>query len=59
MRRGSSPSAEIGCATNCRPSCREAWGRGYRGQEQKWFAMRFLGSDTDIDLARHHPEFDA
>ena len=37
----------------------KAWGRGYRGQEQKWFAMRFLGSDTDIDLARHHPEFDA
>jgi putative (di)nucleoside polyphosphate hydrolase len=35
------------------------WGGRYRGQEQKWFAMRFLGSDEDIDLARHHPEFDA
>jgi len=35
------------------------WGGGYRGQEQKWFAMRFLGSDSDIDLATHHPEFDA
>jgi putative (di)nucleoside polyphosphate hydrolase len=31
----------------------------YRGQKQKWFAMRFLGSDTDIDLNVHHPEFDA
>lgn len=27
-----------------------AWGGRYRGQEQKWFAMRFLGSDADIDL---------
>lgn len=32
----------------------------YRGQKQKWFAMRFLGSDADIDLKRHKPqEFDA
>jgi putative (di)nucleoside polyphosphate hydrolase len=37
----------------------KAWGGGYRGQEQKWFAMRFTGSDADIDLAKHHPEFDA
>jgi putative (di)nucleoside polyphosphate hydrolase len=36
-----------------------AWGGGYRGQEQKWFAMRFRGTDRDIDLAAHHPEFDA
>ncbi len=35
------------------------WGGHYRGQEQKWFAMRFLGHDGDIDLATHHPEFDA
>ncbi|MDP6773754.1 MAG: RNA pyrophosphohydrolase, partial [Rhodospirillales bacterium] len=32
----------------------------YRGQKQKWFAMRFEGSDGDIDLAHaRHPEFDA
>jgi putative (di)nucleoside polyphosphate hydrolase len=37
----------------------EAWGGGFRGQEQKWFAMRFTGADSDIDLATHHPEFDA
>jgi putative (di)nucleoside polyphosphate hydrolase len=36
-----------------------AWGGGYRGQEQKWFAMRFTGDDRDIDLNTHHPEFDA
>lgn len=35
------------------------WGGRYRGQRQKWFAMRFLGSDADIDLATTHPEFDA
>lgn len=35
------------------------WGGRYRGQRQKWFAMRFLGHDADIDLATHHPEFDA
>ena len=23
----------------------------YRGQRQKWFAMRFLGSDSEIDIA--------
>jgi len=35
------------------------WGGRYRGQRQKWFAMRFMGSDRDIDLATDHPEFDA
>lgn len=30
----------------------------YRGQRQKWFALRFDGADTDIALDRHtHPEF--
>lgn len=30
----------------------------YRGQKQRWFAMRFLGEDTDIDLAADaHQEF--
>ena len=30
----------------------------YRGQSQKWFAMRFLGVDGDFDLDSHkHPEF--
>ena len=35
------------------------WGGRYRGQRQKWFAMRFMGNDTDIDLATDHREFDA
>jgi putative (di)nucleoside polyphosphate hydrolase len=37
----------------------QAWGGRYRGQQQKWFAMRFLGEDSDIRLDAHHPEFDA
>ena len=36
------------------------WGGRYRGQRQKWFAMRFAGEDADIDpAATEHPEFDA
>jgi putative (di)nucleoside polyphosphate hydrolase len=31
----------------------------YRGNRQKWFAMRFTGSDADVNLATEHPEFDA
>lgn len=32
----------------------------YRGQTQKWFALRFLGADSEIRLdAYPHPEFDA
>ena len=33
------------------------WSGKYRGQKQKWFALRFLGSDADIDLETHEPEF--
>ncbi len=29
----------------------------YRGQKQKWIAMRFTGSDSDIDVATAEPEF--
>lgn len=29
----------------------------YRGQKQKWFALRFDGSDSDINLKTAHPEF--
>jgi putative (di)nucleoside polyphosphate hydrolase len=38
---------------------RGIWGGRYRGQRQKWFAMRFTGDDSDIDLGTAHPEFDA
>lgn len=35
------------------------WGGRFRGQQQKWFLMRFTGCDADIDLGSRHPEFDA
>jgi len=34
-----------------------AWKGRYRGQKQKWFALKFLGTDADIDIAAEHPEF--
>jgi len=37
----------------------KVWGGKYRGQEQKWFLMRFTGDDSDIDIASGHPEFSA
>ncbi len=40
-----------------------ALGGKYRGQTQKWFAMRFLGSDDDFNIhappGGYVPEFDA
>ena len=29
----------------------------YRGQKQKWFIVRFLGRDEEINLKTTHPEF--
>ena len=41
----------------------QAWKGKYRGQKQKWFALRFTGEDSEIDIAHpaggaHEPEFD-
>ena len=38
---------------------RTAWNGRYKGQTQKWFAARFLGSDSEINLTTAHPEFEA
>ncbi len=35
----------------------EIWGGKYRGQKQKWFLLRFLGTDDQVDIATAHPEF--
>ncbi len=38
----------------------EAWGGKYRGQTQKWYALRFTGDESEIDIAApggHKPEF--
>jgi len=33
------------------------WKGRYRGQEQKWFLLRFHGTDADINIATEIPEF--
>jgi len=40
----------------------QAWHGKYRGQTQKWFAMRFTGADSEIDVehpGEHEAEFAA
>jgi len=41
---------------------RKAWRGRYNGQIQKWYALRFEGDESEIDVsspAGHKPEFDA
>ena len=33
------------------------WKGKYRGQKQKWFVVRFLGNDSEINIDTKHPEF--
>ena len=33
------------------------WRGKYRGQKQKWFVVRFLGNDNEINLETKNPEF--
>ena len=33
------------------------WKGKYRGQKQKWFLMRFVGSDGEINIKTKNPEF--
>ncbi|MEQ6202073.1 RNA pyrophosphohydrolase [Sulfitobacter sp. HNIBRBA2951] len=33
------------------------WNGKYRGQEQKWFLLRFTGSDDDVNIETAQPEF--
>lgn len=39
----------------------QAWKGKYRGQKQKWYALRFTGDDSEIDVENpgggHEPEF--
>lgn len=42
----------------------KAWRGRYHGQRQKWFALRFEGDESEIDIhspggGAHKPEFDA
>jgi len=44
-----------------RELAKKAWGGKYRGQKQKWYAFRFVGNESEIDIAHpaggHKPEF--
>ena len=33
------------------------WKGKYKGQKQKWFLMKFLGPDSEININQKHPEF--
>ena len=33
------------------------WKGKYKGQKQKWFVMKFIGQDNEINLKTKHPEF--
>ena len=33
------------------------WKGKYKGQTQKWFVMRFVGEDNEININTKHPEF--
>ncbi len=33
------------------------WKGKFRGQKQKWFVVRFVGNESEINLKTKHPEF--
>ena len=33
------------------------WKGKYRGQKQKWFIVRFIGNENEINIKTKHPEF--
>jgi putative (di)nucleoside polyphosphate hydrolase len=35
----------------------KVWKGKWRGQRQRWFLYRFLGEDSDVDIATEHQEF--
>ena len=35
----------------------KVWKGRYRGQQQKWLLLRFLGRDDQVRIATEHPEF--
>ncbi|MBL8628996.1 MAG: RNA pyrophosphohydrolase [Rhodospirillaceae bacterium] len=36
---------------------KKIWKGKYRGQEQKWYLLKFTGTDSDINITTEHPEF--
>src|ERR671916_285284 len=55
-RRAASTKARIPTKLRCdipREIVGQGWKGKYRGQMQKWYALRFTGEDSEIDIA--HP----
>ncbi|MGA0235075.1 MAG: RNA pyrophosphohydrolase [Alphaproteobacteria bacterium] len=38
---------------------KQLWRGSYIGQQQKWYGLQFLGSDSDVNIETKHPEFSA
>lgn len=36
---------------------KKLWKGKYKGQEQRWFLLRFMGEDKEIDIQTQKPEF--
>lgn len=60
------PLAELGdwLSYDLPPESMSRWQGKFAGQKQKWFALRFMGEESEIDIAHpagghHEPEFDA
>ena len=61
-RSRSSPRSRTGSHYDLPPEvAKQAWKGRYRGQTQKWYALRFTGDESEIDIATpaggHEPEF--
>jgi putative (di)nucleoside polyphosphate hydrolase len=41
------------------PLANSLWGGKYRGQRQCWIALKFTGTDSDINIQTEEPEFKA
>ena len=39
------------------PVKKKLWKGKFLGQKQKWFLMKFLGNDSEINIKTKHPEF--
>ncbi len=40
-----------------RELAKRLWRGKYKGQQQIWYALRFCGEDSDINIQTYHPEF--
>ena len=56
-RRAHCPMPGAAKIRTARGTAGQALGRQIVGQDQDWYLARFLGSDSDVNIATKHPEF--